>query len=82
MASIQILINGEETSKIYGLATADLIKVHQKLRAMDMELPDLLEFLDRDKVILFSEQLYKIQQLNDELIRLRLNISTVLQEKL
>jgi len=82
MTGLQIFINGEETARVYGMAINDLIKLHQKLRSMDMELPDILEFLDREKVILFSEQLEEIKCLEGKLSHLRRGMAELSQDKL
>lgn len=71
---VDIFINGDKANKIYGMKLTDLLKIHQNLRAMDMELPDLLEFLNRDKVILFSEQLAEIAELKSRIGKIQQSI--------
>lgn len=52
---------------IVGLSTDELAEVSTKLDALGIKMKDLIEFLDRDKVVLFSEQKHKINQLERKL---------------
>lgn len=41
--------------KVFGLDTGELLDISHKLNTLGLDLKDLIEFLDRDKVQLFAE---------------------------
>jgi len=53
----------EHIEKIVGLQVNELLEIKRKLAFLGLELSDILEFLDRDKVVLFAEQQSEITYL-------------------
>ena len=53
-----------------GLSIEELIAIREKLEVLGLDLKDLLEFLDRDKVMLFSELKDKNKALAIKLLKI------------
>ena len=57
----------QECNMMLGLSLTELTKVRRKLDVLGLDLSDLIEFLDRDKVQLFYELKAEIRQLKYKL---------------
>jgi len=52
---------------IFGLKLEEITKIKHKLDLLDIDLSDLITFLDRDKVQLFAEQNSAIKELKESI---------------
>lgn len=59
---------------IVGLEIEYLLEVKKKLEFLGIDIADILEFLDRDKVILFAEKERKIKELERKLEKTKIFI--------
>ena len=57
--------------KLFGLDAEQVFEVRKKLDALGISIGDLLEFLDRDKLILFAELKVRIAYLEGQIARIR-----------
>ena len=56
-----------EVDKVCGLSVNQLAEIKKKLAVLGLDLIDMIEFLDRDRVQLFAEQQTKIKRLESKL---------------
>ncbi len=60
-----------DIESIVGLSVSELTEVRKKLQVAGLNLKDIQEFLDRDKVQLFAEMRQEIKALNRKLEEVR-----------
>jgi len=56
-------MNKSEIKSVFGIPVDDVLMVRQKLTVLGIEMEDVIEFLDRDKIQLFAEMKNKINHL-------------------
>ena len=56
-------MNKSEIKSVFGIPVDDVLMVRKKLTVLGIEMKDVIEFLDRDKIQLFAEMKNKINNL-------------------
>ena len=69
--NIEVYVSGVQSDTILGLSLKDIVKIDRKLMVLGINLVDLLEFLDRDKVQLFAQMKWKIRMLEDIILNIK-----------
>jgi len=58
-------------SELYGLNMDRIREIREKLDSLGLELEDIIEYMDRDKVILFAEMKSEIKRLNSKIEKVK-----------